>query len=74
MCPDYQKEFEAERKRLIQLWDAYEDQDREVRRLQECVESLEEMLRDRDDTIATLKGVMDVQNEELERLRQRLGI
>ena len=72
MAPDYQREFENERRRLAQLWDAYEEQDREVQRLQKRVDELEETLRDKDDTIATLKGVMDVQNSELDRLRKRL--
>jgi prefoldin subunit 5 len=73
LVPDYQREFENERRRLAQLWDAYEEQDREVQRLQKRVDELEETLRDKDDTIATLKGVMDIQNIELDRLRKRLG-
>ncbi|UCC92941.1 MAG: hypothetical protein JSW25_09810 [Thermoplasmata archaeon] len=55
MRPDYKREFEKERQRLAQLWDAYELQGAEMNKLQRHVERLELTVHEKDQKIAALK-------------------
>jgi len=66
---DYRKEFIAERERLAKLWDAYEQQEKEVGALKNKIAMLERELNEKDRIIRSLKDVMearDRENRELE--------
>ncbi len=66
--PNYKREFEKERQRLAQLWDAYEDQEKEVNNLKEQVNQLKETLEEKERVIRSLKEVLssrDTENREL---------
>jgi len=66
--PNYKREFEKERQRLAQLWDAYEDQEKEVNNLKENVHQLKETLDEKERIIRSLKDVLqtrDTENREL---------
>jgi chromosome segregation ATPase len=66
--PNYKREFERERQRLAQLWDAYEDQEKEVTNLKEQVSQLKETLEEKERIIRSLKEVLqtrDTENREL---------
>ncbi len=62
------RELEKERQRLAQLWDAYEDQEKEVNRLKERVVQLERDLEEKERIIRSLRDVLaarDTENREL---------
>jgi chromosome segregation ATPase len=66
---DYRKEFIAERERLAKLWDAYEQQEKEVAALKNKISMLERELGEKDRIVRSLKDVMearDRENRELE--------
>ena len=66
--PNYKREFEKERQRLAQLWDAYEDQEKEVNDLKDQVQQLKETLDEKERVIRSLKDVLqsrDTENREL---------
>ena len=66
--PNYKREFEKERQRLAQLWDAYEDQEKEVNDLKDQVLQLKETLEEKERIIRSLKDVLqsrDTENREL---------
>jgi len=66
--PNYKREFEKERQRLAQLWDAYEDQEKEVNHLKEQVDMLKMTLDEKERIIRSLKEVLqarDTENREL---------
>ncbi len=66
--PNYKREFEKERQRLAQLWDAYEDQEKEVNHLKENLHQLKETLEEKERIIRSLKEVLqtrDTENREL---------
>jgi len=66
---DYRKEFIAERERLAKLWDAYEQQEKEVGALKNRIAMLERELNEKDRIVRSLKDVLearDRENRELE--------
>jgi chromosome segregation ATPase len=66
--PNYKREFEKERQRLAQLWDAYEDQEKEVNHLKDQVDTLKMTLDEKERIIRSLKEVLqtrDTENREL---------
>jgi chromosome segregation ATPase len=66
--PNYKREFEKERQRLAQLWDAYEDQEKEVNNLKDQTHQLKESLEEKERVIRSLKEVLqtrDTENREL---------
>ena len=66
--PNYKREFEKERQRLAQLWDAYEDQEKEVNNLKDQVQQLKMTLEEKERIIRSLKEVLatrDTENREL---------
>jgi len=66
--PNYKREFERERQRLAQLWDAYEDQEKEMSNLKEQVAQLKGTLEEKERIIRSLKEVLatrDTENREL---------
>ena len=66
--PNYKREFEKERQRLAQLWDAYEDQEKEVNHLKDQVQQLKDTLDEKERIIRSLKEVLqtrDTENREL---------
>lgn len=66
--PNYKREFEKERQRLAQLWDAYEDQEKEVNNLKDQVQQLRESVEEKERIIRSLKDVLttrDTENREL---------
>jgi chromosome segregation ATPase len=54
MGPDYKREFEKERQRLAQLWDAYEGQEKQINGLQEQINRLEITIYDKDKRIEAM--------------------
>jgi chromosome segregation ATPase len=58
MGPNYRREFEKERQRLAQLWDAYELQGAEMEKLQRHVEQLEYTIYEKDKRIAAAEEAM----------------
>jgi chromosome segregation ATPase len=58
MVPDYKREFEKERQRLAQIWDAYELQGAEMEKLQRHVERLEFTVHEKDQRIAALNETL----------------
>jgi chromosome segregation ATPase len=66
---DYRKEFIAERERLAKLWDAYEQQEKEVGTLKNRIALLERELNEKARIVKSLKDVLearDRENRELE--------
>ena len=66
--PNYKREFEKERQRLAQLWDAYEDQEKELGNLRDQVQQMKQTLEDKERVIRSLKEVLaqrDTENREL---------
>ncbi len=66
--PNYKREFEKERQRLAQLWDAYEDQEKEVNHLKDQVHQLKDTLDEKERIIRSLKEVLqtrDTENREI---------
>ena len=65
---DYRKEFERERQRLTQLYDAYELQEKELASLKEKLSKQEEVLSQKEGVIRSLREVLaarDAENREL---------
>jgi len=65
---DYRKEFERERQRLTQLYDAYELQEKELASLKEKLSKQEEVLTQKEGIIRSLREVLaarDAENREL---------
>jgi chromosome segregation ATPase len=65
---DYRKEFERERQRLTQLYDAYELQEKELAGLKEKLSKQEEVLSQKEGVIRSLREVLaarDAENREL---------
>jgi chromosome segregation ATPase len=58
MVPDYRREFEKERQRLAQLWDAHGVQGVELERLQRQVEQQEHLLYEKEKEIAAMRAAM----------------
>jgi len=66
---DYRKEFIAERERLAKLWDAYEQQEKEVAALKNKITMMEREIGEKERIIRSLKDVLearDRENRELE--------
>jgi chromosome segregation ATPase len=65
---DYRKDFERERQRLTQLYDAYELQEKELQSLKEKSTKLDETIAEKDRVIRSLREVLsgrDAENREL---------
>ena len=68
MSPDYKREFQKERQRLAQLWDAYEQQGAEMERMQRHLQQLEIALHEKDQRISALNQVVGTRSSgELQR-------
>ncbi len=59
MRPDYKREFEKERQRLAQLWDAYEAQGAEIEKMERQVWQLEHMLHEKEGEIGAMRTLLE---------------